>query len=85
VNLGTGEIAWERQASSSISSPLLADGKLFVYENRGGFIAMISADPAEYQTLGRTKIGALYCASPAIVGKRLYFRTPTNVAAYDLP
>jgi outer membrane protein assembly factor BamB len=85
VSLASGEVVWERQSSSSISSPLLADGKLFVYENRGGFIAMIGTNPAEYQTLGRAKIGALYCASPAIVGKRLYFRTPTNIAAYEFP
>lgn len=85
VNLATGETAWERPASSSISSPLLADGKLFIYENRGGFIAMIDSDPADYKPLGRAKIGALYCASPAMVGKRLYFRTATNVMAYELP
>ena len=85
VNLTTGETAWERPASSSISSPLLADGKLFIYENRGGFIAMIDSDPAEYKPLGRAKIGALYCASPAMVGKRLYFRTATNVMAYEFP
>ncbi|MBL9153141.1 MAG: PQQ-like beta-propeller repeat protein [Verrucomicrobiales bacterium] len=85
VSLATGDIAWERQSSSSISSPLLADGKLFVYENRGGFLAMIGTDPTDYHTLGRSKVGALYCASPAIVGKRLYFRTATNVAAYEFP
>lgn len=85
VDLATGDIRWERKASSSISSPLLADGKLFVYENNGGFIGMLAADPAEYRALGRAKVGALYCASPALVGKRLYLRTRENVACYEFP
>ena len=29
LDLESGEIEWERQAQSSISSPLLADGKIF--------------------------------------------------------
>ncbi|MCB1086315.1 MAG: PQQ-like beta-propeller repeat protein [Verrucomicrobiae bacterium] len=85
VNLANGETAWDRPASSSISSPLLADGKLFIYENRGGFINMIKASPADYESLGRAKVGALYCASPAISGKRLYFRTAGNVTAFEFP
>lgn len=85
VNLATGEIAWERPASSSISSPLLADGKLFVYENRGGFVAMIAADPTDYRPLGRAKVGALYCASPALVGRQLFFRTESGIVAYEFP
>ncbi|MCB1230962.1 MAG: PQQ-binding-like beta-propeller repeat protein [Verrucomicrobiae bacterium] len=85
VDLKTGETIWEREASSSISSPMLADGKLCVYENRGGFLALIDAEAAEYRSLGRAKVGALYCASPAIVGKRLYLRTPGSVVAFEFP
>jgi outer membrane protein assembly factor BamB len=82
LDLASGEILWERQAQSSISSPLIADGKVLVYENRGGFLAMIRAYSGDYQALGRAKVGALYCASPAIVGDTLYFRTAKSVAAY---
>ncbi len=84
VELETGKIAWQRDATSAISSPILADGKLLVYENNGGILTMLKADPEDYTALGRTKIGALRCASPAIVGSRLYFRTKNAVECYDL-
>ncbi len=82
LDLESGEILWEREAQSSISSPLLADGKILVYENRGGFLSMIRAYPGDYQDLGRAKVGALYCASPAIVGDTIYLRTAKSVAAF---
>lgn len=85
VDLESGKPIWERPASSSISSPVLADGKVCVYENRGGFFAMLDATSPEYTPLGRAKVGALYCASPAIVGNRLYLRTPGSVVAFEFP
>ncbi|NNE92753.1 MAG: PQQ-binding-like beta-propeller repeat protein [Verrucomicrobiales bacterium] len=84
VDLENGKIQWERKAQSSISSPFIADGKLFVYENRGGFISMIQATPEDYTPLGRAKVGALYCASPAFVDGKLYFRTKDRVTCYAL-
>ena len=82
LSLATGEIQWEREAQSAISSPLLADGKLLVYENRGGFAHLIEANPEAYRSIGRAKVGALYCASPAIVGKDLYLRTAKSVVSF---
>ncbi|MEX2579608.1 MAG: PQQ-binding-like beta-propeller repeat protein [Verrucomicrobiales bacterium] len=82
VDLETGETRWERKAQSSISSPLLADGKLLVYENRGGFASLLATNPDDYQSLGRAKVGALFCASPALVGKDLFLRTSDSVACY---
>ncbi len=82
LDLATGNVLWERQAQSSISSPLLADGKLIVYENRGGFVSLIAAAKDDYQSLGKAKVGALYCASPALVGNTLYLRTAKSVTAY---
>ena len=61
---------------------MLSDGKLLVYENRGGFVSLIRATPEDYTPLGRAKVGALYCASPAIVGKAIYLRTAKTVAAF---
>lgn len=84
IDFDSGETKWERKASSSISSPIIADGKLLVYENRGGFAILIKAGPSEYETLGRAKIGALYCASPALVGSDLFLRTKDSVACYRL-
>ncbi|MCB1203316.1 MAG: PQQ-like beta-propeller repeat protein [Verrucomicrobiae bacterium] len=82
LDLESGKVIWERQAQSSISSPLLADGKLLVYENRGGFVSFLRAESDNYEVLGKAKVGALYCASPALAGKTLYLRTSKSVAAY---
>ncbi|PAW64553.1 MAG: hypothetical protein B9S36_02325, partial [Verrucomicrobiia bacterium Tous-C2TDCM] len=83
LDLATGAVKWDRQAQSSISSPLLADGKLLVYENRGGFISLLRAGSDSYEVVGKAKVGALYCASPALVGNTLYLRTAKSVAAYQ--
>lgn len=85
INLETGEVAWERGMQSAISSPILVDGKLLVYENRGGLLAMIRATPDDYQVLGKTKVAALYCASPAMVKRDLYIRTPNSVKCLRIP
>lgn len=82
IDLESGEILWDREASSSISSPIAADGKLLVYENRGGFASLIDSTPDEYTPLGRAKVGALYCASPALVGRDLFLRTKDSVVCY---
>jgi outer membrane protein assembly factor BamB len=82
LDLESGEVHWERPAQSCISSPVISDGKLLVYENRGGFVSLIKADSDDYIPLGKAKVGALYCASPAIVGKDLYLRTAKTVAAF---
>ncbi len=84
IEIESGKIAWERDASNTISSPLLSDGKLIVYDKNGGMLTMIKADPEDYTSLGSAKIGALRCASPALVGTRLYFRTKDSIACYDL-
>ena len=82
VDLQTGETKWERKAQSSISSPVLVDGKLLVYENRGGFVSLIRATPEDYYVIGKAKVGALYCASPAVVGQDLFLRTAKTVTAF---
>ncbi|MFT5471012.1 MAG: hypothetical protein ACI8UO_006145, partial [Verrucomicrobiales bacterium] len=69
---------------SDISSPILADGKFLVLESNGGFLAMVGANPAEHQLLGRTKVGALKCPTPAISGSKLVVRTKDRLICYDL-
>lgn len=82
VHLKSGETLWDKESSSEISSPLLADGKLLVYENKGGLALLIKATPHSYEPLGKAKIGALHCASPAIVGQDLFLRTSKSVACF---
>ncbi len=84
LNLETGDTLWEVERSSNLSSPLLANGKLLVYENNGGFLAMIGAKPGGHEILGRVKIGALGCSSPAIIGSKAIVRNRERVLCYDL-
>lgn len=84
LDLETGETLWEVERSSNLSSPLVANDKLLVYENNGGFLAMIGAQPKEHQILGRVKVGALGCTTPAVVGSKAVLRTRDKVICYDL-
>jgi len=84
VELETGDTLWDKETFSSISFPLLADGKILIYENKGGLAALVKASPDDYKPLGKVKVGAPYCASPAVVGQNLYLRTAKNVACYRL-
>ena len=84
IDLETGETKWEVPRQSDISSPVLADGRLLVLENNGGFIAMVGANPTEHQLLGRTKVGSLKCPTPAITGSKLVVRANDRLICYDL-
>jgi outer membrane protein assembly factor BamB len=84
AEFASGQVAWERPAESSISSPVLVDDKLLVLENRANFITMVAASPTSRQERGRSKVRALPCPSPAIADGRLYLRLKDKVACYDL-
>jgi len=84
VDLETGETKWEAERQSNLSSPILADGKLLVFENNGGFLAMIDPSPEEHKLLGRMKVSALGCPSPAISGSLAVLRLRDKLVCYDL-
>jgi len=84
VDLQTGETKWDVPRSSDLSSPVIADGRLLIYENNGGFLAMIAADAAEHKILGRAKVGALGCTTPAIAGNLAVVRTKDRLVCFDL-
>ena len=66
VELATGKKLWEEAINSTISSPLLVDGKILVQENGGTHIRIVKADGSSYQQLARGKAEAMSCASPAV-------------------
>jgi len=84
VDLETGETKWEVERQSNLSSPIFADGKFLVYENNGGFLAMIDADPAAHRILGRAKVSGLGCATPALDGTLAVVRTKDRLVCLDL-
>ncbi|MEO0413407.1 MAG: PQQ-binding-like beta-propeller repeat protein [Verrucomicrobiota bacterium] len=83
-DIESGEKKWERPAQSQISSPVFVDGKLLVYENKGGMLGMVEARADDYHHMGKAKVGALPCASPAIAGGKIFMRTKESVVCFQL-
>ncbi len=84
IELESGEVRWEETVNSTISSPLLVDGKIVIQENNGTHIRIIKADPASYQQLARAKADAMGCASPAISDGRMIVRQKDKLVCFDL-
>jgi outer membrane protein assembly factor BamB len=84
IDLQTGQVRWTQKVPSTITSPVLADGKLFVIANNGNNALMIKASPEKYEELGKTNVKALWVASPAIANGCLFIRHRTGLRAYDL-
>ena len=84
LDLKTGKVLHKEVAKHDISSPVFADGKIFAYEIKGSFLNMVKANPDDFSELGKAKIRALRCSSPAIVGDKLLIRMADRIACYDL-
>lgn len=84
VDLQTGETKWEVERQSELSSPVVADGKILVSENNGGYLAMISTSPEKHTILGRANVSALSCPSPALDGAKAVLRMRDKYVCYDL-
>ncbi|TLD70173.1 hypothetical protein FEM03_13350 [Phragmitibacter flavus] len=84
LNLADGKVHWESQVESTISSPVLIDGKLVIMDNNGTFLNLLKATPETYTPLGRTRISAMWCPTPTPWQGRLIIRKKDHVACYDL-
>ncbi len=84
LELETGKVRWEETVNSTISSPLLVDGKIVVQENNGSHIRLIKADPSSYQMLARGKADAMSCASPIVSDGRMIVRQKDKLVCFDL-
>lgn len=85
IDLATGAEKWVvNEVNSTITSPLIADGKLLVYENNGTHVRMVKATGAGYEQLGRAKADAMGCSSPALANGRLIVRQKDKLACFDL-
>ena len=84
LDLKTGKTLQKEVGKHDISSPVFADGKIFAYEIKGSFLDMVKADPNDFTELGKTKVQALRCSSPAIAGNKLLVRMADRIACYDL-
>ncbi len=84
VSLADGKVRWQEDVESTITSPVLVDGKILSVEQNGIFLRLIKADPASYQLLGRAKIEAMWCPTPAPYAGRLIVRRKDRVVCFDL-
>jgi outer membrane protein assembly factor BamB len=84
IELETGKVRWEEVVNSTISSPLLVDGKIVIQENNGTHIRLVKADASSYQQLARAKADAMGCASPAVSDGRMIVRQKDKLVCFDL-
>lgn len=83
-SLSSGEVRWKQPAPTTITSPVIADGKIFVMINNGNNVQMLKATPEERVELGKFGVKALWCPTPTIANGRLIVRTEKNLKCYDL-
>ena len=84
--LATGHQIWkEKVMSSSITSPVLADGKAFLLVSGGSRIVMIKPSPEKRIQLGQASVRALGVPSPAIADGKLLLRGRKGISCYSLP
>ena len=84
VDLLTGNPLWQQKVQSSITSPVMADGKFYVITDRGNNLTMFKPGSKELTELGKHRIKALYCPSPSVANGRIILRQEDKLVAYDL-
>ena len=74
----TGDVVWQKRTEGAFSaSPIYADGRIYFCGEEG---EMPVIEPArELKLLATNKLESGFMASPAAVGKALYFRTRTHM------
>ena len=83
IHLDSGKVAWDEVVDfAEVSSPVVADGKVFVVG--GTFLFLLQATPEKYSVLSQDDYRITLCTSPTIVEGRLYLRQGNAVACYDL-
>jgi outer membrane protein assembly factor BamB len=79
-----GSQRWTAPVPNSISSPALADDKLFVMINSGNNVQVLRADGAERVELGKANVKAAWVPSPTIADGKLFVRLKDRVRCFSL-
>ena len=85
INLESGKLQWEEplgKRMAQCSSPVLADGKIIAVD--GPELLVFKADPAKFTLIGKANLGLLKWPSPALSDGKVFLRTATKIACYDL-
>ncbi len=78
VEATTGKEVWsERIGGNFSSSPIIADGKIFLFNEEGK--ATVIAASREFKKLAENKLDSGFMASPAVTGNALILRTKTDL------
>ena len=86
MNWNTGEITWI--ADFHTKGPIIAaDGMLYCYEEKGGNMALVKADPKEFKVTGTFKVSkgtGPHWAHPSIYSGMLLVRHGDYLLAYQI-
>ena len=82
--LATGKLVWQASVPSTIASPALADGKIFVLINNGNNLQIVKASGTERVELGKANVRATWCPSPTVADGKLLLRMKDRVKCFDL-
>ncbi len=80
IDAKTGEKVWAERvgATGHTASPLYADGVLYIFAEDGS--AVMLQPGKEFKIVGRAKLEATeVCATPAIAGSSIFYRTNTHL------
>lgn len=80
----TGKVLYEQLVKAGITSPAMADGKIFMITDRGNNLTMLRPGKDEMAELGKHRIKALSCPSPTIADGYVVVRQLDKLVAYDL-
>jgi outer membrane protein assembly factor BamB len=83
-DLATGKPRWQAPAQSTIASPTLADGKIFVMANNGNSLLALKATPAERAEIGKATVRAQWVPSPCIADGKLVLRMKDKLKCWSL-
>jgi outer membrane protein assembly factor BamB len=84
LELATGKVQWREKRQSTISSPLIADGKFILMEKKGSDLVMLEATPEAHREITKTRVKAMWCPSPVVSNGRLYLRRENHVVCFNL-
>ena len=74
----TGEEFWRERVQGNYSaSPLLADGRIYVFSEEGKCTALAAG--REFKKLGESMMPSGIMSTPAIAGKAIFLRTKTDL------
>jgi len=84
VDIANGKVKWWEKRQSTISSPLIVDGRMITLEKKGSELVMIKASPKAHEELGKARVKTMWCPSPVVSNGRLYLRMADHVACFNL-